>query len=258
MSETKAPSFARLRLNRSSAVPAYTQIADALRSLIESPSFAQGSTLPSERELCKHFDVSRMTVRQAIDVLERSGLVRSERGRGTFVSTRQIQKHQQEFRSFSEEMAGYGAVVSSRLLDFRVCAPEPQVQEFFGVSASDRVYQIERLRLADSVPMVCESVQILVASCPDLARFDLENDSLYRILEQEYGIHLVRSLEEIGAIPASARLRSILGIQRSTPLLEIHRRTYAAGDQPIEYACSRIRGDRYRAVVRSSRQNPAG
>jgi GntR family transcriptional regulator len=117
------------------------------------------------------------------------------------------------------------------------------------------VYQIERVRLADGIPLAFESVQILVSSCPDLARFDLEKDSLYRILEQEYGIHLVRSVEEIGAVAAPARIRTLLNLQRCTPLLEIHRRTYAAGDQPVEYTCASIRGDRYRAVVQSTRQN---
>lgn len=258
MPETTAHAFARLKLDRSSAVPVYAQIADGLRTLIEGHNLAEGAPLPSERELCQHFGVSRMTLRQALDVLERNELIRSERGRGTFVLAPQIEKHQQEFRSFTEEMARRGATVSSRLLELRICAPEPKAQEFFGVSRSDRVYHLERLRLADGVPMVLESAQILVTLCPDLARFDLEKDSLYRILEQEYGIRLVRSVEEIGAVASPARVRSLLALQRSTPLLEIHRRTYAAGDQPIEYACSRIRGDRYRAVVHSARPNTAG
>jgi GntR family transcriptional regulator len=256
--ETNARQFARLRLDRDSATPAYAQIAEGLRSLIESSTLAEGVTLPSERELCQHFGVSRMTLRQALDVLERSELIRSERGRGTFVRARQIEKHQQEFRSFSEEMAARGAVVSSRLINLRICTPEPVAQEFFGVSREERVFYIERIRLADAIPMALESVQILVARCPDLARFNLEKDSLYRILKQEYGIHLVRSVEEIGAVAAPARVRALLGLQRSTPLLEIHRRAYAPGDQPVEYTCSRIRGDRYRAVVHSARSTVAG
>lgn len=226
--------------------------------MIESSALAQGATLPSERELCRQFGVSRMTLRQALDVLERNELIRSERGRGTFVQAPRIEKSQQEFRSFSEEMACRGAAVRSRLIDLRVCAPEPKAQEFFGISREARVFQIERIRLADDVPMTLETVQIPVALCPDLARFDFGNDSLYRILEQEYGIRLVRSVEEIGAVAASARVRALLGLQRSTPLLEIHRRAYAAGDEPIEYTCSRIRGDRYRAVVHSARPGSAG
>ncbi len=258
MSKTDARQFARLHVDRSIATPAYAQIADGLRSMIENASLPEGATLPSERELCQQFGVSRMTLRQALDVLEQSELIRSERGRGTFVLARRIEKSQQEFRSFSEDVASRGGVVSSRLIDWRVCPPEPKAQEFFGVSRAESVYRIERVRLEDGIPMVLETVQILVTRCPDLARFDLEKDSLYRILEQEYGIHLVRSIEEIGAIPAPAKVRSLLGLSRSTPLLEVCRRTYAAGDQPVEYACSRIRGDRYRAVVNSSRGNSVG
>lgn len=247
-----------LRLDRESATPVYAQISEALRSLIQRGQLEEGVPLPSERELCQSFAVSRMTLRQALDVLERSGLIRSERGRGTFVSARQIEKRQQEFRSFTEEMASRGAVVSSRLLGLKVCAPEAKAQEFFGVSRAERVYCLERIRLADEVPMVLETAQIPVSRCPDLARFDFEKDSLYRILEQEYSIRLVRSVEEIGAAAASARVRTLLGLQRSTPLLEIHRRTYDAEGQPVEYACSRIRGDRYRAVVHSARPSVVG
>lgn len=197
--------FGRLRLDRDSVTPAYIQIADGLRSLIESGELAEGAALPSERELCEHFGVSRMTVRQARDVLEQGDLIRSERGRGTFVQARRIQKSQQEFRSFSEEMTRRGGVVSSRLVEWKVCPPDAKAQEFFGASRSETVYHIERIRLVDNIPMVLEAVQILVSKCPDLARFDLEKDSLYRILEQEYGINLVRSVEEIGAVAAAAK-----------------------------------------------------
>lgn len=258
MPKTNSRQLGRLRLDRDSSTPAYAQIAEGLRSLIDTRVIAEGATLPSERELCEHFGVSRMTVRQALDVLEQAELIRSERGRGTFVLAHHIEKRQQEFRSFSEEMSSRGSTVSSRLVQWSVCPPEPKVQEFFGVPRSESVYHIERIRIADGMPMVLESVQILVSRCPDLARFDLENDSLYRILEQEYGIHLVRSVEEIGAVAAPARVRTLLELPRSTPLLEVHRFTYAAGDQPIEYAVSRIRGDRYRAVVHSARANSAG
>jgi GntR family transcriptional regulator len=255
--EENDPLLEALRLDRHSAVPAYVQIAEILQSLIVTSALAEGASLPSERVLCQHFGVSRMTLRQALDILERKELIRSRQGRGTFVQARQIEKHQQEFRSFSEEMAQRGSVVSSRLIELKVCTPEPKVQEFFGVSSADRVYQIERLRLADGVPVVLETVQILVARCPDLARFDMEKDSLYRILEKEYGIHLVRSVEEIGAVAPAARTRMLLELKGSTPVLEIHRRTYADGDQPVEYACSRHRGDRYRAVVHSARPGSA-
>ena len=253
MSKLNNRQLAQLRLDRNSAIPAYVQIAEGLRALIERAGIAPGAILPPERELCQHYGVSRMTLRQALDVLEQKELIRSERGRGTFVLARQMEKRQQEFRSFSEEISSRGGVVSSRVIEWRVCPPEPRAQEFFQISRAEMVHHIERLRLADGVPMVLEAVQIPVSHCPDLARFDLETDSLYRILEQEYGIRLARSVEEIGASAAPPRVRSLLEIARGTPVLEVHRRTYGAADQPVEYALSRIRGDRYRAVVHSSR-----
>jgi len=258
MAESPILQLQSLHVDRTSPIPVYSQISDALQTMIHSGTLAEGTYLPSERELCLRFGVSRMTLRQALDRLERTGLIRSERGRGTFVAPRPIEKQQQEFRSFSEEMASRGATASSRLLSLRSCPPDANAQKFFSIPETARVYCIERLRLADGIPMVVEAIQIQVSLCPDLARFDLEHDSLYRVLEQEYSIHLVRSVEDIGAIPASARIRALLQLPRSTPILEIRRSTYAADDQPIEYACSQVRGDRYRAVVYSSRQAAGG
>ena len=140
--------------------------------------------LPSERALCQEYAVSRMTLRQACGLLEQEGLIERRRGRGTFVSPKKMRKRQQEMRGFTEEIRARGGIPSSRLLDFRRTEPDLATQEFLGLPAGELVYQIERLRLNDGMPLALENVAVPCYLCPHLDRFDLATQSLYAILEE--------------------------------------------------------------------------
>src|SRR3954451_6090366 len=161
-----------IRLDKRATEPVYLQIAAAIRDLLRTGRVAAGSALPPEQVLAKRFGVSRMTMRQANDVLEREGLIERQRGRGTFAVQNRIVKPEQETRSFSEEIRRRGGVPSSQVISFITVPAAADVADHFGIKRGDPVCQIQRVRLADDIPVALESVQIQASLCPHLERFN--------------------------------------------------------------------------------------
>lgn len=236
-----------LRIDKKSPVPAYTQIVDSIRALVR--DLTPGAPFPPERVMCQQLGVSKMTLRHAYGLLERDGLIESHRGRGTFVAQPRMEKNLPEMRSFSEEMAARGKRASSRILRLQVKQPGSRTQQFFSLAEDQKVYEIQRLRLADNVPIAIETVELPERLVPNLHQFDLQAGSLYRILEESYGIRLVRCHEEISAARPDANQKVLLQLDRAVALLVIKRMSYAANDQPVELAVTVYCGDMYTAAI---------
>lgn len=240
-------------IDKQAAVPAYAQIAAAIKEVLRSGVFPPGSPLPPERVLCEQFGVSRMTMREANDVLEREGYIERHAGRGTFVAPHRILKRQQEMRSFSEEMLARGARPATTLLSFRTLHPGSAAAEFFGLPQSEWVYEIQRVRLSDDVPIAFEIVQIPCFLCKGLDHFNLTDHSLYRILEEHYGLQLGHRTEEISALRPNRLQKRLLQLPSSAAVLVVKGKGYTTNDTPVEFGLTAYRGDMYTASVRSVR-----
>lgn len=243
----------KIDIDKSSPEPIYLQIAAAMKRLLENGAISAGSALPPEQILAKRFGVSRMTMRQANDVLEREGLIERQRGRGTFAVQKRLVKQEQETRSFSEEIRRRGGVPSSRLLSFKTTEASPTLAGEFGIASGDPIYVIERVRMADGIPMALESVQIPAVRCPNLERFNIVDYSLYQIFEEHYGIELARSEEAISAIVPTKIHRKALALPANVAVLLVKRRTYTSDGKLFELAMDAYRGDLYVAMVQSVR-----
>lgn len=245
--------LAKIRIDKQHPEPAYLQIAAAMKELLRNGQIPPGTAMPPERVLAQQFGVSRMTMRQANDLLEREGLIERQAGRGTFAVQNRIIKQEQETRSFSEDIRRRGGVPSSRLISFRSIESNAAEAEFFGITPGQTVYEIERVRLADNTPIAFESVRIPAVLCPHLERFNLVDHSLYAILEGNYGIELAGSEDEISAIQPNKLHRKMLALPRNTAVLQIKRKTFTSDGRPLEIATTVYRGDLYTATVKSMR-----
>jgi GntR family transcriptional regulator len=234
-----------IRVDKSSPVPVYVQIAAEVRRLVRGGTVAPDSELPSERLLCEAYGVSRMTLRQALGVLEREGLIEARRGRGTFVSLPAAGVA--PLPGIPEEMIA-GPAAFTRLLQFRMARPTAPAREFFGPAHGERVYQIRRLRFAHGNPVALEFVQLPQALCPNLNQLDLVHDSFYRILEERYRLRLAECIEEISALRPSPGQRRLLQAPSSAAILMVCRRTRTTTGAPALFAITAYRGDRYTAV----------
>lgn len=241
------------QIDKNSSEPIYLQIASAIRESLQNGVISPDVPMPPERVLAEQFGVSRMTMRQANDVLEREGLINRQRGRGTFATPQHIVKQAQEALGFSEEIRRRGGVPSSRLISFKTVPATASMAHYFDIEIGEPIYEIKRVRLADNVPIALELVQIPTRLCPKLERFNLIDYSLYQILEENYRLHIVRSEDEHSAIPATKLHRKLLEMPANAAIFLVKRKTYTNENRPLELGVTAYRGDLYTAVVYSSR-----
>jgi len=247
--------FSSIRIDKDASTPIYQQIAEAIGALLASGVLPPGYVLPPERVLCAQFGISRMTLRQAMSLLDHEGLINSRRGVGTVVTHGRLRKQQQEMRSFSEEIQARGGRPESRLISLELAIPTPPVQDFFELHEQQRVYEVQRVRLKDGEPLAWELARLPERLCPGLDRFDLARSSLYQILEQSYGLRPGTCNEEISAEIPSSQQRKLLSLPARTAVLVINRKSYLGDGRPLELTRTVFRGDRYSAIVHSVRKN---
>jgi GntR family transcriptional regulator len=229
-------------------VPYYLQITRKLRGLVR--TLEPGSMIPSERGLAAEYGVSRMTVREAIHLLRQEGLLYHQRGRGTFVSRRKLDVSTLHLTGFSAGTRAQGFTPSATLLRFGRVAAKDSVADDLGIAPGVPVFHIERVRLADDVPVAHERTFLPVALCPDLFRHDLETDSLYRILKAARDIQVAHATEQVEAALAGRLMARLFGIRSADPVLVVHRVVFTESDRPIESVTTTYRADRYRATFR--------
>jgi GntR family transcriptional regulator len=237
-------------LDKKGFIPLYYQIQQALMAKIQSGELGEGDPLASEEELSRYYQVSRMTARQALHGLKAGGYAFSVKGRGTFVSRPKLEKNIMHLLSFTEDMRQRGLTPSSKLLLQSVLPPSEELMEKLKLDSSERVMRLRRLRLADGIPMAIEDSSIPLRPFPGLDRFDFAKHSLYQTLRECYGVLVGYADEIIEALPAEHEESDLLNIPKKSSVLSITRTIMTTQDSPVEYACSRYRGDRYRASIR--------
>jgi GntR family transcriptional regulator len=225
----------------------YKRLADGLRDAIERGLIKPEAPLPAERDLATDFDVSRITVRKALDALVADGLLVRRQGAGTFVAGR-VEKQFAKLSSFTEDMAARGRTVASRWLAQTVATVSPDESMTLGLSPGANVYRFHRLRMADGVPMAIERSTI-----PGFAldSADAVADSLYAALEKA-GNRPIRALQRLRAVLFDAEQAALLGIEAGAAGLFIERRGFLEDGRAIEATQSWYRGDAYDFVAELS------
>jgi len=226
-----------------SPVPKYFQLREILLDLIDSDELSIGAAIPSERELCQRFGLSRMTVRQAVDHLVSEGRLHRVPGKGTFVARPKIELSLQ-LTSFTDDMRARGLVPGSRDLDRRTMRASAHLAKELGIQPGEEVHFIERLRTADGEPLSIERAHIPVKLAPDLADHDLSGRSLYELLEQRYGLVMDAGELTIDGGIADPSDADLLKLPPGGAVLLLQRRSFAGG-VCAELGVSTYRADRY-------------
>jgi len=237
-------------LDKNGFIPLYYQIQQALMDKIRSGQLNEGDPLASEEELARLHQVSRMTARQALHGLKTGGYAVSRKGRGTFVTRPKMENNILHLQGFTEDMKQRGMVPSSHMLEHVVIDATEEIAGKLNMNEGDSILKLRRLRFADGTPMAIEESHIPLRLYPGLDRYDFQRNSLYTVLRDTYGVTVAWADEVIEAIPATREESELLTIPKRASVLSISRIIMSGTDMPIEAACSRYRGDRYRASIR--------
>jgi len=229
-------------------VPRYQQVMDYYQALIESGKLAEGEKMPTEDELCNLFNISRITVRRALDSLMQEGYIYKVQGKGSFVTVKKTDMQLNRLQGFSEEMRSLGLAPSTDLIHIETQSPTQMVANALGITLSQKIYCITRLRKADDIPIAIERVHIPFFRYPGLENFDLKN-SLYDILLYNYDCKRSKAVQSIKACQASDEDAAYLGIKSGKAVLQITRTTFEQKGIPFEYVQSIYRGDKYQFNV---------
>jgi GntR family transcriptional regulator len=204
----------------------YQHIADELRSELRSGDLGPGRLLPSEAELSRTYDASRVTVRRALEVLRDEGLIDSRQGFGWFVAADPLRQSLGRLGTIESQLADGGMGSERRILDFRFVAAPERVRE---VLHSDTVLRVRRLNLADGEPFALVTVWCPERYGAELSRADVERTPFYELL----GIELGGAVQTIGAAGASARDAELLAVPVGSPILRCERITSAATGEAV-------------------------
>ena len=225
----------------------YLQLSRHLASAIGDGRLQPQQQLPPERDLAEMAEVSRVTVRKAVAELVTSGLVEQRRGAGSFVmgTTPKTEQSLSRLVSFSENLQARGRTSSSQVLNRGLFAPTPDEMMTLGLSSSQQVARIDRLRSADGTPMAIERSSLPADVLPDP---DAVGASLYAVLRRGNQAPS-RAIQRVKAVNASAEDAQLLGVPERTAILSIDRTAFHATGRPIEFTRGLYRSDIYDFVT---------
>jgi GntR family transcriptional regulator len=221
----------------------YGIIADALSQRIAAGQYAVGTNIPAESALAVEFGVSRMTVRQALEALETDQLIARIHGRGTVVLDQRYMRSTSGLRGIVEDLTEAGHKIGAAVLEFERVVPDDTVARALELAVGELAIAVVRLRSVDDEEFGIQYTWLPNRWLPGLEAADLENASLYSVIEERYGLRLQESEQSIGARSATDLEAERLGIDRGSAVVAVTRRTTLTTGEPIEYMDASYRPD---------------
>ena len=247
MSDAADQIFATLRQSGHGGAPLYLQLRRSIEDAVNRGLIGPGDALPSERDIATKAEISRVTVRKAVQDLVKGGVLVQRHGSGTFVAPRmeRVEQSLSRLTSFTEDMARRGMAGRSHWLDRGLYAPSPDEMMVLGLAASELVARVSRLRIANDTPLAIERASLSAGALPDPAAI---GSSLYAALEAT-GNRPVRAVQRISAANLGEGDARLLDVAPGAAGLRIERISYLASGKVIEFTRSVYRGDAYDFVA---------
>lgn len=226
----------------------YLKLTEMLTELIGNGTYEEGSRLPSERELCQDYGLSRTTVRQALQELAQRGYITSIQGKGTFVSKPPIKQELLTIYSFDDDMRRLGKNPQTEVLDFLGLAANEKLAGLFDIPAGAPVYRIIRLRAADGEPMLLETNYLPAYRFEGLSEDMIQGQSLYNLLINRFNLKLTRAEESFAPVLLRSMESKLLHTETNALGMMVERTSFE-GDKAVEYSKSVSPGDKFKYHV---------
>ena len=231
-------------LVKDSSVPLYRQLKNKILEEIE--SLDSDSKISSEREYSEKYDVSRLTVRHAIDELAQEKYLIRISGKGTYVSKANKSSEFLRIVSFTNDMQKQGYNVYSKVLKFKVVRTKREVAENLKINVNDKVFRLNRIRFANNIPMAIQDSYIIYSYCPTLLDYDFSIESLYGIIENVFSLKLSYANNILEARLVTEEEIKVFNIKKPIPVFVLDQTTFLESGKPIEFVRSIYRSDKYK------------
>ena len=235
-------------IDKGNKMPLYLQLMRLLMEKVEKGLYIEHEQLPSERELCEIYEVSRITVRQALQELERVGIIYKLHGKGTFVAPKKYDQQLDALYSFTEEMKKLGKQPTTKILSFETLPVDDYIRLKMGLSIESEVYKVVRLRLADEEPLMYETTYLPSTLFPNLTKERFEEQSMYDLFQREYEKAVTNATEKFTATLLKEEEATYLEAVSGQAAMSIKRFAYHQNEL-IEYTMSIARGDKFAYTV---------
>jgi len=242
-------------VDESNPIPKYLQIGSWLKELIQTGRYKAGEKLPSEVQLSKMCRVNRNTVRQAISELTVIGLLRKEKGTGTFVTApapAELRQKLERISSFSDLMQGSGIEQNTRILNKGVEIAPDDIAKLLFLGSNNKVIVVRRVRAGDGVPYIYEESYLPHDPFKSILDMDLTG-SMYKIISEQFGVVLARSKQTISAVNLDPKIARVLELSANAAGIFMESLTFEENSMPIEVLYSYHRGDKYKLEIELGR-----
>lgn len=237
-------------LDYNNSIPLYIQLKEKILEKISEGIYQD--QIPSEREIMDEFYVSRSTVRQAIGELVREGVLEKRPGKGTFVTLKSIDDFLGNLSSTSETIERMGMKPGAKVIFEKMVDLDSHLQEITGLS---KAYHVKRIRYADHIPIGIENNYYPEEIGKKLASYDLNNVTLYDLLEHKLGIHMKEADQIIRAKTVGKDDANLLGIAEQDPVLYVSRKLIDMDNHFVEFEQAIYRADMYSFKIKLARNN---
>jgi GntR family transcriptional regulator len=231
------------------SIPLYYQLENILREKISSGEYRPGDPFPTEDQLVQSYQVSRITVRQALGALEKDGLITRKRGKGSSVTENQTQLEPMKLTGMMEDIIAMGIKTKTKIINFDFVHPPKKVIENLKLDEDAKVLRVERMRSIKGSPVSYSLTYIPSDLGKKINIRDLTFQPILNVLEKKCKVKIGRGFQIIDATVADSRIASFLDVMTGSPLLKIERTVFDIKNRPVEYISILYRSDRYHYSV---------
>lgn len=232
-------------LDFTSSAPLYRQLADIIKKKIESGEYAHDEKIPTEISLSQEYNISRITVRKALEDLADDGLLIKKQGKGTFVNIDKSIQTNYPFMPFNDAVQQSGKSPLTKLLSYSLEVPSSKISKFLEIKENDTVINIRRLRYADDIPIMLENDYYLNSF--DFLASEPLNMSTSEMLHKR-NIFPIHGRNTVSICFATEEEAALFGIAPETPLLYVYSEIKDQDQRPIQVSKQIIRSDKYKLV----------
>ena len=237
-------------------LPMYYQLKNIIIDMIENEEIGVDECIPSEPKLMQTYNLSRTTVRKAIDELVNEGYLYKKQGKGTFVKGRGFEQGLIKLSGCSEDIRRYGLEPKPYVLRAAIETPSKRVAKMLEINKEQQTFYMERVIYGDEIPINKNKSYIPYHLVPGIEKLDFNKESLYKVIEKDYGIVIKRAIRTVEAILANEEIALQLKIKEGAPVMLFKGQVYAdlkGKEVIIEYFEAIYRSDQFQFYIEQHR-----